>query len=163
MADEKDYKYYTNLAIEQTNKKDFDEALNSIDKAVELNPAYPLAYFSKGIIFHNLNQLQAAYENYTKAIELNPDMTDAYFNRAQAILAYENPDEDELKQALQDLEKAIELDDKFIDAMYYAATIKKKLKDYHGAVDYLDRVLAIEPQAVYSRALKKLIMQKYLA
>lgn len=163
MTDEKDYKYYTNIGIEQTNAKDFDEALDSFDKSLELNPDYALTYFSKGIVYHNLNRLQAAYENYTKAIELDADMVDAYYNRAQAILAHENPDEDELNSALSDLEKAIELDPKFIDALYYAATIKKKLKDYNGAVEYLDRVLEIEPQAVYSRALKKLILQKYLA
>lgn len=162
MSDEKDYKYYTSLGIEQTNDRNFDDALESLEKAIELNPEYALAYFSKAIVFHNLNQLQAAYENYTKAIELNAGMIDAYFNRAQTVLAFENPTEDELKSALSDLEKAIELDGKFIDALSYAATVKKKLKDYKGAVEYLDRVLEIDPQAVYSRALKKLIMQKYL-
>lgn len=37
-----------------------------------------------------------------------------------------------------------------------------KLGDYNGAVETLDKVLSIDPQAVYSRALKKLILQKYL-
>lgn len=163
MADEKDYKYYTNTGIDLTNQRKFDEALEALDKAVELNPDYALAYFSKGIVYHNLNQLQASYENYSKAIELDAGMIDAYYNRAQAILAYENADESELRQALNDLEKAIELDSKFVDALYYAATIKKKLEDYKGAIEYLDRVLEIEPQALYSKALKKLILQKYIA
>lgn len=162
MTAEQDYKYYTNSGIEKTNIKDFDGALNDLDKAIELKPDYALAYFSKGIVFHNLNQLQAAYENYTRAIELDPNMIDAYYNRAQTILAYEKPDEKELRQALEDLDKAAELDTKFIDAYYYAAVIKKKLQDYHGAIEYLDKVLEIEPDAVYSKALKKLIIQKYL-
>ena len=34
-------------------------------------------------------------------------MTDAYYNRAQTILAFDNPDENELKQALKDLSKAL--------------------------------------------------------
>ena len=162
MTAEHDYKYYTNLGIEKTNSKEFDEALDALDKAVELKPDYALAYFSKGIVFHNLNQLQAAYENYTKAIVYKSDMTDAYYNRAQTILAFDNPDENELKQALKDLSKAVELDPKFIDALYYKAVVQKKLKDYEGAVETLDKALEIEPQAVYSKALKKLILQKYL-
>ena len=89
-------------------------------------------------------------------------MVDAYFNRAQTILADENADEEELNKALQDLETAIELDSKFVDAYFYAALIKKKLKDYEGALNYLDKVIEIEPHAVHSRALKKLIQQKYL-
>lgn len=162
MTDEKDFKYYTNLGIEKTNEQCFDEAIEALDKAVELNPDYALAYFSKGIVFHNLNQLQAAYENYSKAIDLNDKMTDAYYNRAQAILAFENKTDEELREALSDLEKAYELDPKFLDAMYYAATIKKKFEDYKGVLELLDRILEIDPQAVYSRALKKLILQKYI-
>lgn len=162
MTDKNDYKYYTNLGISKTNEQKFDEALDALDKAIELNSDYALAYFSKAIVFHNLNKLHAAYENYTKAIEKNHKMTDAYFNRAQAVLAYEKPDEKELKSALNDLEKAIELDEKFVDAYYYAAVVKKKLEDYKGAVKLLDKALEIEPDAVYSKALKKLILQKYM-
>ncbi len=162
MTEQKDYKYYANLGISQTNCKNYSEALDSLNKSIELNPDYALAYFSKGIIFHMRNELQAAYENYTKAIEKNPEMTDAYYNRAQSILAFENPDDNELEKALIDLEKAVKLSPNFVDAHYYSAVVKKKLKDYKGALQSLDKALAIEPQGVYSKALKKLILQKYL-
>ena len=89
-------------------------------------------------------------------------MIDAYYNRAQVILLNKNAAEEELRGALKDLEKAYELDDKFIDAYYTAAVIEKKLGEYHKAIALLDRVLLLEPNAVYSKALKKLIQQKYL-
>ncbi len=162
MTEQKDYKYYTDLGISQTNSKDYDGALDSLDKAIELNPDYALAYFSKAIVFHMQYKLQAAFENYTKAIEKNPDMVDAYYNRAQVILSYENPDEGELISALKDFKKATDLRVDFVDAHYYSAVVKKKLKDYQGAVESLDRALEFEPQGIYSRALKKLILQKYL-
>ena len=88
--------------------------------------------------------------------------TDAYFNRAQVILADKESDNEKLKSALKDFDKAIELDPKFIDALYYKAVVQKKLEDYKDAIETLDKVLAIDPQAVYSKALKKLILQKYL-
>lgn len=157
-----DYKYYLNLCIEQTNKGEFDNALISIEKAIQLNPDNALSYFSKAIIYHNLMQLRAAYENYGKALELDENMIDAYYNKAQVVLAFENPIEDELKEALSDLGNATRLDPKFIDAHYYSAVIKKKLGDYQGAIESLNKVLEIDPKAPYSRALKKLIEQKYL-
>lgn len=162
MTETKDYKYYLNYGIELTNNGKFEEAVAEFDKSLELNPNSALTYFSKGIAYHNLNKLEDAYECYTKAIECNPNMIDAYYNRAQVILAYDEPSDDELKSALSDLQKASELDTKFIDAFYYAAVIQKKLGTYQDAIDSLDKVLALQPEAVHSRALKKLILQKYL-
>jgi hypothetical protein len=46
--------------------------------------------------------------------------------------------------------------------MYYLAIVKMKLKDYQGAVKDLDKILAIEPDAIHSKALKKLLIQKYI-
>ena len=47
----KDYKYYTNLGIEETNKGNFDGAIEALDKAIELKSDFDLAYFSKAIAF----------------------------------------------------------------------------------------------------------------
>ena len=159
---EQDYKFYLNQGIDKTNQGNFEEALIDLEKAIEINPNHALIYFSKAIAYHNLNQLRAAYENYSKAIELDKRMVDAYYNKAQTILAFEDPTEEELKEALDNLNSATDLDNKFLDAHYYSAIVKKKLGMYKSAIESLDRVLAIEPKAPYSRALKKLIEQKYL-
>lgn len=162
MDENKDYKYYLNYGIELTNKGKFEEAIDEFDKSLEIKSDSALTYFSKGIAYHNLNKLEDAYECYTKAIDCNPQMIDAYYNRAQVILAYDSPTDDELKSALSDLQKAVELDAKFIDAYYYAAVVQKKLGEYKAAITSLDKVIALQPDAVHSRALKKLILQKYL-
>ena len=159
---EKDALYYTNSGIEKTNAGDFKGAIEDFDKSIELRPDWALTYFSKAIAFHNLMRLEDAYENYTKAIECDNRMTDAYYNRAQVMLLDKNADNDILNKALSDLEKSYELDNKFIDAMYYAAVVKMKLEDYKGSVEILDRILEIEPDAIHSRALKKLLLKKYL-
>ena len=159
---EKDALYYTNSGIEKTNAGDFKGAIEDFDKSIELRPDWALTYFSKAIAFHNLMRLEDAYENYTKAIECDNRMTDAYYNRAQVMLLDKKADKDILKKALSDLEKSYELDNKFIDAMYYAAVVKMKLEDYKGSVEILDRILEIEPDAIHSRALKKLLLKKYL-
>lgn len=157
-----DYKYYLNQGIQETNEGKFDEALHSLSRAVGLKPDSAVAYFSLAIVYHNMNELVSAYDNYSKAIEFNPDMIDAYFNRGQVILLGEDPSDIKLNMALKDFQKAGELDSKFIDAFYYSAVVQKKLEDYQGALENLDKALAIDQNAVYSRALKKLILQKYI-
>jgi tetratricopeptide (TPR) repeat protein len=159
---EQDYKFYLNSGIDKTNRGLYEEALEVLEKALGLNSENALIYFSKAIAYHNLNQLRAAYENYSHAIEKDKNMIDAYYNRAQTILAFDNPTEEELEEALEDLTCATNLDEKFVDAHYYSAVIKKKLGRYESAIESLNKVLEIEPQAPYSRALKKLIEQKYL-
>jgi tetratricopeptide (TPR) repeat protein len=157
-----DYKYWLNKGIKETNEGKFDDALHSLNRAVGLNQDDALAHFSLAIVYHNMNELSSAYAHYSRAIDCNDKMTDAYFNRAQVILAEEKMDDEKLKLALKDFQKAVELDKNFVDALYYCAVVQKKLKDYKGALENLDKVLEIEPQAVYSRALKKLILQKYI-
>ena len=61
---EQDYKFYLNEGIELTNQSKFEDALESLNKAIELNPSNALSYFSKAIAYHNLGQFRAAYENY---------------------------------------------------------------------------------------------------
>ena len=159
---EQDYKFYLNEGIELTNQSKFEDALESLNKAIELNPSNALSYFSKAIAYHNLGQFRAAYENYGKAILLDKKMIDAYYNRAQAILGLEDATEDELKEALSNLETATELDPRFIDAHYYSAVVKKKLWLYESAIISLNKVLDLQPESPYSKALKKLILTKYL-
>ncbi len=153
---------YTNSGIEKTNFGDFEGAIEDFDKAIELSPELALTYFSKAIALHYLSETDEAYKNYTKAIECDEKMVDAYYNRAQVLLMDLNAKEEVLRNALADLEKAYNLDSQFIDAMYYAATVKMKLEEYEEAVELLDKVIAIEPEAIYSKALKKLILAKYL-
>ncbi len=104
-----DYKHYLNQGIQETNEGKFDEALHSLSRAVGLKPDDALSYFSLAIVYHNMNELTAAYDNYSKAIEFNPEMIDAYFNRGQVILLEENKGEIRLNMALKDFQKAGEL------------------------------------------------------
>ena len=67
-----------------------------------------------------------------------------------------------IKKAIKDLEKALELDNQFVDAMYAMAAAYKKLEDYHKTLEYIEKLLVISPEHVYARALKKLILQKYI-
>ena len=62
------------------------EAIHALNRALEISPAYVLAYFNLGNIYFDLGRKQEAIELYEKALEINPQYADVYFNKA---LAYE--------------------------------------------------------------------------
>ena len=68
----------------------------------------------------------------------------------------------ELKSAREDLKKALSLDEKFVDALYAMAAVEKKLGEYHSALEYIEKLLLISPDALHAKALKKLILMKYI-
>ena len=158
LEDDKDFseKYYLSLGIQDVNSGNLIDAMHSLDEVLNYNKNSDLAYLYKGIAYHSLGKTDEAYENYTAAIDINKNLTDAYYNRGQLIAAT-NP-----KEALDDFVKAAALDNKFIDAYYAIAAIQKNLGQYKEALKNLDKVIELEPQAVNAKALKKLILTKYL-
>ncbi len=149
-------KYYLSLGIQEINKGNFLEGIKNVDESLKYNDKSDIAYFYKAIAYHNLNNVDLSYENYTKAIDINKKMIDAYYNRGQLVLK-DNP-----KQALDDFVTAVALDPKFIDAYYAIAAIQKNLGQYENAIKNLDKILELEPMAVNAKALKKLIITKYM-
>ena len=149
-------KFHLSIGIQEINKGNFLEGIKNLDKSLKINPKSDIAHFYKAVAYHSLNNIDLAYQNYSKTIELNKKMVDAYYNRGQLIIK-DNP-----KQALDDFVTAVALDPKFIDAYYAIAAIQKNLGHYKDAIKNLDKILEIEPMAVNAKALKKLILTKYL-
>ena len=140
----------------------FRNAIESLTKAIEIKKDESIAYFYRGASYHSMEEYNEAMLDYTKAISLDENLTDAYYNRAKIILSRKDIENPDVKKAVKDLEKALELDDKFVDAMYAMAAAYKKLGDYHKTLEYIEKLLTISPDHIYAKALKKLILQKYI-
>ncbi|EHQ35142.1 tetratricopeptide repeat protein [Methanoplanus limicola] len=52
----------------------YEEAMESCNKALELNPEYGLAWYLKGIIFMNMNNSSAAQLCFENATKYDPDL-----------------------------------------------------------------------------------------
>lgn len=157
-----DYKYYADNGIYDIQKGDFKNALDNLNKSIELKNDWEISYFYRAVAHQALENFDDAMLDYTKAIQLNEKMTDAYYNRARIILSRKDIDNPDIDSALKDLEKALELDEKFLDALYAAAAAHKKLGNYTKALEYLEKLIELEPEAVNARAFKKLLLQKYI-
>lgn len=157
-----DYKKYIDKGIEEIHQGKFEDAIENITKSIELKNDWEISYFYRAVANQALEKWDDAMLDYTKALQINDKMTDAYYNKAKITLSRKDIANPDIKKAISDLEKALELDNKFVDALFAMAAAYKKLGDYHKSLEYLEKLLEIEPQAVNARALKKLILQKYM-
>lgn len=158
-----DYKEFLDNGIGKINEGKYTEAVKDITQSIELKNDWEISYFYRAVAYQALGDYDLAMLDYSKSVQINERMTDAYYNRAQITLTRKDISNPDVAKAVSDLEKALELDSKFIDAMYAMAAAYKKLGEYEKAVSYLDRLLELEPEAINARALKKLLLQKYLA
>lgn len=157
-----DYKTLLDDGIFDIRNGRFEDAVQKINQSIELKRDWEISYFYRAVAYQALGKFNDALLDYTKAIQLNPRMTDAYYNRAYINLTRKDIQNPDLQKTVEDLNKALELDPKFIDALYAMAAAQKKLGNYHTALEYLEKLIQIEPDAVNAKALKKLILQKYI-
>lgn len=157
-----DYKNFLDEGIYNIQTGKYTTAIENINKSIDLKDDWEIPFFYRAVANQALENFDEAVLDYTKALQLNPKMTDAYYNRAHISLSRKDSKSTNLDQILSDLDKALELDPNFIDALFAKAATLKKQEKYTEAVEYLDRLLEIEPEAVQARALKKLLLQKYI-
>ena len=157
-----DYKKYTDDGIELVYKGEFNKAIENFTKSIELKNDWEIPYFYRAVSYQALEEFDNAMIDYSKALSINDRMTDAYYNKAKIALSRKDIPNPDINKAIEDLHKALELDEKFVDALFAMAAAYKKLGDYHKSLEYLEKLLEIEPQAVHAKALKKLILTKYM-
>lgn len=82
-------------------QKALDDADKAIDEVLKVSPGMSVAWFDKGNLMLEADNLTSALAAYSKAIEMKPDMGEAYFNRGYVYLRAGNQ-----KAGLEDLSKA---------------------------------------------------------
>ncbi len=55
----------------------YDEAIDALDKALQLDPLSAQVFYQKGLIYEEWDKREEALEAYREAIEINPDHNDA--------------------------------------------------------------------------------------
>ena len=157
-----DYKEFLDNGIYDIQAGKFEDAIEKINKSLELKKDWEIPYFYRAVVHQALENFDEAILDYTKALEFNEKMTDAYYNRAKILLSRKDIENPDLNRAVCDLEKALNLDPKFISALYAMGAAQKKLENYEKALEYLDRAIELEPDFIHAKALKKLILSKYM-
>jgi tetratricopeptide (TPR) repeat protein len=121
-----------------------DDAIHFFTKALEVDPAFPWAYYNRGVAQHLKGSFTAAIEDYNQALKLRPNYALAYNN-----LALAKRQSGDIKGADTDVAKAISLDSHYAPSYFNRAEILKDNGDKSAAAQYIDKgkVLTLPSQS----------------
>jgi len=128
------------LAIVATQSGDHALAIETINKAIKIDPSNAGYYLNRGSAQKSLNQLTDAVASFNKAIVFKPAYAEAYSNRGVA--------QRELKQltdAIASFNKAIAIDPGFAEAYSNKGHALRDHKQLEAAVASCDKAIAIKP------------------
>ncbi len=156
-----DSKANNNWGSEKTSSKNFQETIEGLTMAIELNPDNPEnaeLYYLRGIgKWHGVGDYRGAMADFTKAIELVPNDAKAYRERGCM-----KADLGDHRGAIADFTKAIEFNP-FDSKSYFNRGLEKaKIEDSQRAIADFTKAIELNPDDAeayffyYYRGLTKL-------
>ena len=133
---------YFNRATDLYFKGEYELALKSIEKAIELKPDYTDAWVNKNVLLGDLGRHELALISIEKAIELKPDYTDAWSNKG---ITLGNLNRHEL--ALKAFEKVIELEPGNSKAWDNKSYALHSLGRHELALKSIEKSIELEPKS----------------
>jgi tetratricopeptide (TPR) repeat protein len=112
---------YFNLARLYFIRQDFEKARLYVDNSIKLNSRSAQAYYLKGLILENQNNIYGAIDSFKEAVKIVPDDTNSSFKLGEAY--FKN---DELRRAAEIFEK--------IAPQVTDAEMREKINSYLKAI-----------------------------
>ena len=135
---------YVKLAQIQQLLDNYDECIELVDSALQINRQLPDAYFLKGLTFElrrSKGDTTLAISSYQTSIELDPNFYDSYIRLGNLHAAKED------SLAIQYYKSAIELQSERIEAHYNLAIYLQNSERFDAAMERYDRILEIDPNS----------------
>jgi len=101
---------YLLLGNAKYKEGDLPGAIEYYDKALTIDPKYADAWYNKGVALSDLKRYDEEIECYDKTLTINPKYANAWFSKACIYAS-----KDDKSNALKNLSRAIELDNKYKD------------------------------------------------
>lgn len=117
--------------------KKYEEALFFLEGEEKIN-----VMFSIGDLYSEIEDYKNAFMIYNEILKLDDRNSGAWYGIAytnELIGGY-------LDKTLEAYEKAIEIDDKYTEAYYYASVIYGDKGDFLKAKEYLEKVISLNPE-----------------
>jgi len=111
-------------------KADYKTAIQLYEAAIKLKPEFPEAEFQRAMALLATNRKSEAIEGFNRAVTLRPDWTIAYV-KFGGFLAFTGSSD---KEAEPILRRAIQLDDKNLEALTHLAVLRQRAGDLNEAV-----------------------------
>jgi tetratricopeptide (TPR) repeat protein len=131
--------------------KEYEQAIASLDRALEIKPDYHQAWYNRGVALDNLGKYEKAIASWDRALEIKPDKHEAWYNRGNAL--------DNLgryEEAIASWDRALEIKPDKHEASYNRGNALGNLGRYEQAIASYDQALEIKPdkhEAWYNRGI----------
>ncbi|GEM_PF-2189671 len=127
-------------ALTQANTGETEQAIRSLDLAIELDPTYAEAYFERGELNYSQSLYFSASQDYSQAIEFGYDnIALAYFWRGRSSFQW-----DDYRQAQRDFNSAVEIDPTFTNAIYWRGRSSIKIAEYEDGITDIKQAIDME-------------------
>lgn len=126
--------------VDIVSKDTYERSLEYVRKQIAVNPADAHSYSRMGCVLDRLQRFDEAIAAYTKSLELLPDCTSTLWGRSLSYAAC-----GQLKLALLDCERWIQLDSNAAEAYEQRAEIYCRLDRLDDALSDYDHALALRP------------------
>ena len=146
--------YYFCRAIESVSSYDYNGGLDDLNKAIEIDPNYSLAYFSRAYL--NFKLLYNKVYNEDKTMEYVDELTNK-----KMIYPIDPSKKISLQSIVQDYDRVIELQPDFSFAYYNKANVLITQQDYKNALTLYTKAIELDPdfaEAYFNRGLTYLFI-----
>lgn len=134
---------YNNLGTAYYDKELYQRAIDSYNKAIEVNPGFALTYNNMGVTYRDIGRdPDKAIASFEKAIELKPDYAEAYNNLGGLI--YERLGQMDTAKELY--KKAIEIDPDYAEVHFNLGLMHDLSDDYQKAEMYYKKTIELNPE-----------------
>ena len=149
---ENDYKMHTAGYIygmrgsAKCNLMHYEVAMNDVNRSIIIVPKWSYGYYTRGQIFYQLRDLQAAIDDYTRAIDRKRKRkTYIHYYNARGDAYWNNG---EIENAMADFTKCIKLNRKWAYPYLRRGLARVSLKDEKGAKADFEKALALDPHLI---------------
>ncbi len=144
------FQTYSRTLVWKNTKTLYTDIMNSY-------PDYYYGYFLMGNYENQLNNLEAAKKYYEKSIKLNKNSKLVYNNLGYIYFVEKN-----FNEALLNFNKALLIDNKYVDSYINRGNLKIELADFDGAITDFNKAISLNEnnwQAYFNRAIAKTKIQ----
>ncbi len=127
------------LGVNANNKGDYNRAIESFKKLVDLNRTASSCY-KLGVAYDNSGSLQEAIEAFRGAIELDAGYLDAHYKLAEVYSGMEN-----FGEAVRCLTRATEVNGQNAETFYRLGCVHNARGSYDDAIKAFNQVIELDP------------------
>ncbi|MFN7217663.1 tetratricopeptide repeat protein [Microcystis sp.] len=120
--------------------KEYEQAIASWDRALEIKPDDHQAWYNRGIALYNLGRFEQAIASYDRALEIKPDFHDAWNNRGNAL-----DNLGRLEEAIASFDRALEIKPDYHQTWFIRGVALYNLGRFEEAIASFDRALEFKP------------------